>query len=78
MTAKYVGLGVKFAGRCLVCGTDTGSREWEKQGTLLYKKENNKFGVAHPRCANAQIKTKVGGGVALRVQPDETIEVQHE
>jgi hypothetical protein len=78
MKAKHVGLGVRYGGRCLVCGQATGSRPWELAQTSLYKLENGKFGVAHPRCAGGQTKSRVGGGTAYRVEPQDEIEIQQQ
>jgi hypothetical protein len=65
MRAKVLGLGVKYGGRCVVCGCDTGSRAWELAQTMLLRYDDGHYGVAHPVCCHAKVKTRVGGGVVL-------------
>lgn len=73
MKAKHLGLGVKFGGRCAVCGRETGNREFEKAQTSLYKKADGTFAVVHPTCAGGS--TKNSGGVKYRIEPKAEIEV---
>ncbi len=76
MRATHKGLGVKFAGQCEICGTSTGTREFEKAQTALYKRDDGKFVVVHPICVGGKTKGKVNGGTAYRVAPPDTIEVE--
>jgi len=73
MKAHHVGLGVKFGGKCLVCGRQTGEREFEKSATSLYRLANGKFGAVHPACANGS--TKNSNGTKYRVEPDSVIDI---
>lgn len=63
MTATVVKLGVRFAGRCVVCGRHTGDRPFEMEDTLLVLVEG-KHRVAHPSCAGGATKGRVQGGRA--------------
>jgi hypothetical protein len=75
MKARHVGLGVKFGGNCLVCGRPTGN-SYEMASTSLYKLDNGKFGVVHPRCAGGSTKNACGGGgVKYKTEPASVIEV---
>lgn len=75
MIAEHKGLGVKFGGKCAVCGRDTGSRPYEMAATALYKTDAGKFLVVHPTCAGGGTKNKIGGGIVYRREPRETIEI---
>jgi hypothetical protein len=75
MKATHKGLGVRFGGRCAVCGRHTGDRDYERAATSLYRREDGRFVVVHPACAGGRTKTRVGGGCAYRTQPNATIEV---
>ena len=75
MTAEHKGLGVKYGGKCGVCGQDTGSREFEKAATSLYKTEDGKFLPVHPTCAGGRTKTKINGGIVYARQPEGVIEI---
>ncbi len=61
-------LGVKFAGRCVVCESQTGDRSFELADTLLLR-AGSRWGVAHPRCAGVRTKGCVGGGRAIVAGP---------
>lgn len=76
MQAKHMGLGVKYGGRCGVCGRDTGSRPFEMAVTALYKREDGKFTPVHPHCAGGATKNAVGGGAKYKREPEGVIEVQ--
>lgn len=76
MTAKHIGLGVRFGGRCGVCGRHTGTRDFELAKTALYKRSDGKFCPVHPECAHGVVKNKIGGGVVYRSEPDYSIEVE--
>ena len=76
ISAKYVGLGVKFGGACGVCGRDTGTRDFERAATALYKRADGRFVPVHPACAGGSTKSRIGGGIAWRQQPHDTIEVE--
>jgi len=64
MRYQVIGLGVKFGGKCVKCGCDTGSRDFEKTQTLLLKSDNGKFAVAHGRCCG-RVTSRVAGGHAF-------------
>lgn len=69
MKYKVLGLGAKFNGKCVKCGSDTGAKDFEKAQTLLLKDDNGKFAVAHGRCCG-KITSKVSGGKTFS-GPDE-------
>jgi hypothetical protein len=75
MQYTHKGLGVKFGGRCLICGKDTGSRDWERALTALYKSEAGKFAPVHPECAGGRTKNAVGGGAKYSTEPAETLDI---
>lgn len=76
MKITHKGLGVKFGGRCAVCGRPTGDRDFEKAKTSLYKRESGGFAVVHPECAGGRTTSRVRGGVAYSVAPDDVLEVE--
>lgn len=75
MKITYVGLGVRFGGRCPVCRTHTGDEAWERAETALYRGEGRYWPV-HARCAGGRTKTRVGGRVVWRDEPDRTLTIE--
>lgn len=73
MIAKHIRLGVKFDGSCAICGRPTGSRAFELEQTSLYRRSDGKFCAVHPQCAGGKTKSRVGGGVAYRLEPASTM-----
>ena len=75
MRLTHVGLGARFAGQCAVCSGTTGSKDWERKETCLYRDEAGKYRVVHPRCAGAKIGHAVSGAAVYKTPAAETIEV---
>jgi hypothetical protein len=55
-------LGARFPGRCPVCGSMTGSKDYQLSGETLLGKDGDKFVVVHATCAGWRVKSKVSGG----------------
>jgi hypothetical protein len=72
MKYSIIGLGVKFGGKCVCCGRDTGSRDFERADTLLLRSPGG-FAVAHPRCAGVETKSAVGGGRVVKNNVSEVV-----
>lgn len=73
MTYTFYKLGARFSGPCFVCKKYTGSKPYELAETLIYMKDKT-FVVAHARCVGAITKSKIGGGLAFRTAPPDTVE----
>lgn len=73
--ARYdvLGLGAKYAGRCIKCKRGTGERHFELANTFLLRAQDGKFAVAHPECIGAHTKSAVGGGRKV-VHAPETVD----
>ena len=54
MAAKFIRVGVEFAGQCIFCGERTSDAPTSRAMTLLYKTDPG-FGVAHARCAGVEV-----------------------
>ena len=70
-TAQHSGLGVRSAGRCPVCGSQTGSRDWEKKATCRYTTDAGEEVPVHPSCVGAMTKNS-GGQLKYRWEPKTT------
>jgi len=44
MKATHVRLGIRYAGQCAVCGKWTGDRDFERDGTSLYRWRWGRYG----------------------------------
>lgn len=75
MTITHKGLGVKFGGCCPICKSDTGSRDFEKAKTALYRSEEGKFFAVHPECVGGSTKSAVQGGIKYRTEPKSTVQI---
>jgi hypothetical protein len=71
MKAKVLGLGVRYEGRCVVCGRLTGTAPYQLRETVLLRLTDGKYRVAHPGCIGGWVRHKVSRGPVLEGAPEE-------
>ena len=61
MRLKVLGLGVRYPGRCPICGQMTRSQDWAMREKTVLLRGDGRYYAAHLECVGGKVRHRVRG-----------------